>query len=49
MDPTLSGTCYSNCGVSHAQYPINIGRMRNAVLLAAARSGWGSLSAVEAE
>ena len=33
---------YTNYGASLEEYPIDIGRMRNVVLLAAARSGWGS-------
>jgi isoquinoline 1-oxidoreductase beta subunit len=42
LDPHLLGPGYSNYGASLDEYPIDIGRMRNVVLLAAARSGWGS-------
>ncbi|HEY2616622.1 MAG TPA: molybdopterin cofactor-binding domain-containing protein [Acetobacteraceae bacterium] len=42
LDPRLLGSGYSNYGASLDEYPIDIGRMRNVVLLAAARSGWGS-------
>ena len=42
LDPHLLGSGYSNYGASLDEYPIDIGRMRNVVLLAAARSGWGS-------
>jgi isoquinoline 1-oxidoreductase subunit beta len=42
LDPQLLGSGYANYGASLEEYPIDIGRMRNVVLLAAARSGWGS-------
>jgi isoquinoline 1-oxidoreductase subunit beta len=42
LDPKLLGPHYGNYGASLDEYPIDIGRMRNVVLLAAARSGWGS-------
>ncbi len=42
LDPRLLGAGYSNYGASLDEDPIDIGRMRNVVLLAAARSGWGS-------
>jgi isoquinoline 1-oxidoreductase subunit beta len=42
LDPNLLGSAYSNYGASLDEYPIDVGRMRNVVLLAAARSGWGS-------
>ena len=42
LDPALLGPGYSNYGASLDEYPIDIGRLRNVVLLAAARSGWGS-------
>ena len=42
LDPKLLGSAYTNYGASLDEYPIDIGRMRNVVLLAAARSGWGS-------
>jgi isoquinoline 1-oxidoreductase subunit beta len=42
LDPHLLGSAYANYGASLDEYPIDIGRMRNVVLLAAARSGWGS-------
>src|SRR2546423_1600127 len=42
LDPQLGGGIQDRSGgVSH-QYPINVGRMRNVLLLAAARSGWRS-------
>ncbi|MEJ0018255.1 MAG: molybdopterin cofactor-binding domain-containing protein [Acetobacteraceae bacterium] len=42
LDPQLLGQGYSNYGAPMDEYPIDIGRLRNVVLLAAARSGWGS-------
>ena len=42
LDPQVFGPTYGNYGASLDQYPIDIGRLRNVVLLAAARSGWGS-------
>lgn len=42
LDPKLLGAGYGNYGASLEQYPIDIARLRNVVLLAAARSGWGS-------
>lgn len=39
LDPHRLGTNYANYGASFDEYPIDIGRMRNVVLLAAARSG----------
>jgi len=42
LDPHLLGSEYANYGASLDEYPIDIARMRNVVLLAAARSGWGS-------
>jgi isoquinoline 1-oxidoreductase subunit beta len=42
LDPQLLGSEYANYGASLDEYPIDIGRIRNVVLLAAARSGWGS-------
>jgi isoquinoline 1-oxidoreductase subunit beta len=42
LDPHLLGPEYGNYGAPLDEYPIDIGRMRNVVLLAAARSGWGS-------
>jgi len=42
LDQHALGADYTNYGVSLEDYPIDIGRMRNVVLLAAARSGWNS-------
>jgi isoquinoline 1-oxidoreductase beta subunit len=42
LDPHLLGSEYGNYDESLDEYPIDIGRMRNVVLLAAAPSGWGS-------
>ena len=42
LDPRVLGSSYANYGASLDEYPIDIGRMRDVVGLAAARSGWSS-------
>jgi isoquinoline 1-oxidoreductase beta subunit len=42
LDPRLLGPRFSNYGASLEEYPIDIGRMRKVVSVAAERSGWGS-------
>ncbi len=41
LDPAALGIDYPNYGASLASYPIDIGRFRGVVSLAAQRSGWG--------
>jgi isoquinoline 1-oxidoreductase beta subunit len=42
LDLKALGVDYANYGASVERYPIDIGRMRNVVALAAQRAGWGS-------